>query len=166
MASLTEIIHITPDLHTGHITEAALDLTHTASQINERMVNFSKTHFSRITHPTTINALMHAKALTPSTKTNWDQREARLGRLLRAAKIIQGPWKVDSNIDNALLRVNFQEPIDILLFLFRAQGRLDKLMDKDFFGKLDTLRFGAYAYVESRILRRAVFEGVYLTKPS
>lgn len=157
MASLTEIIHITPDLHTGHITEASLDLLHTTSQVNERAMDGVKETFSDLSSP---------KPLPPDIKDRWNKREAWVGRFLHTTRVIQDPWRVDLKLSEFLKRDTFQEPIDIMLFFLRIQQRLNHLMKADTVDRLEILKFGAYAYVESRILRKALSEGVFLTQES
>lgn len=155
MASLTEIIHITPDLHTGHITEASLDLLHTTSQVNGRAIDSVKETFSDLSSP---------RLLPSDIKDRWNKREAWVGRFLHTTRIIQDPWRVDLKLSEFLQRDTFQEPIDIMLFFLRVQQRLNHLMKANTVDKLEILKFGAYAYIESRLLRRALTEGVFLTR--
>lgn len=155
MASLTEIIHITPDLHTGHITEASLDLLYTTSQVNRRAIDGVKETFSDLSSP---------RPLPPDIKDRWNKREAWVGRFLHTTRVIQDPWRVDLKLSEFLKRNTFQEPIDIMLFFLRVQQRLDHLMEANTVDRLEILKLGAYAYVESRILRRALTEGVFLTQ--
>ncbi len=156
MGSFPEI-YLRPDLHTGHIAEASLDLLHTASQVTDRAIDDARVDFPNILNP---------KSLPPGMKGRWNQREKWVGRFLHMAKIIQDPWKVDLRLTEHLQRLcPLLEPTDILVFLRRAQKRINYFLTTDMpLENLGTLGLGTYAYVESRLLRKAMFDGVYLTK--
>lgn len=159
-------LYIARGLHTGHIWEASLDLLHTSSQITGRAIDDVETHFPNL-QPGTMKGVLNSKSFPPGMRNRWSQREARMGRILHTAKVIQDPWKVDLGLIMHLQRIEmFQETIDILVFLRRAQKRIIYFLTTDMpLENLGTLGLGIYAYVESRLLRRAVFDGVYLTKP-
>lgn len=161
MPSLTEIIHITPSLHTGHIQEASLDLLHTTSQVNGSIADRIKEKFPHL-HPKTAGVLVNPRILGSGIPERWSHREAWVGRFLHDTRIIRDPWRVDLKLAEFLLNAGFSESIDILRFFLHAQQRLNHLLEEGTVVRLGILKFGALAYAESRILRRALFEGVYL----
>lgn len=164
------ILHLNEHLHTGHLRDAS-------SELVKRMQDIVDFYMDRVSvvEPIPENCLpplIIRKALSPgnlkrSTRGKWSTTEERLGDLLIDLRIFRNPNIVDYKIDRFLFRLpEFHTTKDALLFLRSTFGRLNYLLSDNIQQRLDSLRLGSYAYVESRVLNRAVFSGVYLVRPN
>lgn len=164
------LLYLNEHLHTGH-------LRHASSELVKRLQDVVDFYMERVVHiePIPENCLpplIIRKALSPgnlkgSTKGKWSTTEECLRDLLIDLRIFKNPHIVDYKIDRTLSHLpEFHTTKEALLFLRATFGRLNYLLSDTAQQRLDSLKLGGYAYVESRVLNKAVFSGVYLVKPN
>lgn len=104
--------------------------------------------------------------LPTKTRDRWQTAEERLFYLLRSVTKTSSPAKVALKLSELLQPIppfrNYQEAF---LFFDNTENRVLFLLSPEGQARLDSLKIVAASYIESLVLRRAVFEGVYLTKP-
>lgn len=163
-------LYLNEHLHTGRLRYAS-------SELIKRLQDVVDFYMERVAHVEPIPEdclppLVIRKALSPgnlkgSTKGKWSTTEERLRDFLIDLRIFRNPNIVDYGIDRTLFHLpEFHTTGEALLFLRATFGRLSYLLSDNVRQRLDSLRFGGYAYVESRVLNKAVFSGVYLVKPN
>ncbi|RJP47744.1 MAG: hypothetical protein C4584_00070 [Armatimonadetes bacterium] len=100
-----------------------------------------------------------------STRDKWDGAEGDLFKLLKAAHVLRSSHQLRIKLSEFLVESpQFNSVTEALLFFEFARDRITHLLDASIEKRLDCLRLASYSYIESSILRRAIFEGVYLTK--
>lgn len=162
-----EVLYINPNLHTGHIIEAAeelLDLTLEITRREETLLDKS----AKIIGPASVTAettlAVFRIPLPGRTERKWSRKENWVGNFLYSAKIIHSPERLDRRLKESLSSLDPDDPDTAERFLFGSRERIKYLLEGLKKHRLDTLRYGAYAYIESRVLRMATTEGVFLTK--
>lgn len=162
-----EILYLTEDLHTGFLNEASYELLETTLQVTKRLEDLveevemiaPETHSQGI-----INGLITPTSLPDSVQQRWDRREVWVGRFLHTVKVISSPERADMKASSLLQQALPLEDVEAVEnFLFATRERLNYLRGRRAIRRLGSLKLGAYSYVESRVLRKALFEGVYLT---
>lgn len=107
----------------------------------------------------------YTRALGKSWR-RWNQAEAWVGRMLYATKILDNPQLVDQTYHDSLRLPPRAFGSGMTTGFFEAtKERLRLLLSDAVQKELDSLRLGCYAYLESRVLRKTVFEGVYRLEP-
>lgn len=164
------LLYLNEHLHTGHLRYAS-------SELIKRIQDIVDFYMDKVAHVDPIpenclSPLIIRKALGPGnlrekTREGWITAEEYLAQLLINAGILKNPNLVDSRIDRDLRQLpEFHTTKGALVFLRSTFGRLHYLLSDSIQQRLDSLRFGGYTYIESRVLNRAIFTGVYLVKPN
>lgn len=103
--------------------------------------------------------------LSLAERAKWEEAEMDLFKVLKAVHVLRSSEKVEMKLSEFLTQSpQFYNATDALLFFEFARDRIANLLDANTQKKLDSLRIASYSYIESLLLRRAIFEGVYLTK--
>lgn len=164
------IIYINEGCHTGQLQDASQELAHRTLQIIGRCVE-NIGLINRTTDPQVLPLKLRSAtsdaALSSKTQRVWTNDEKWVARLAVMAGILSYPHRVDLRISEHLSPVSgFSTAAGAILFFSSEAERVRYLLSPQARQRLDSLKFSSFAYVESRVLRRAVFDGVYLTKPT
>lgn len=166
------LVYITDNLHTGNIR-------HASSELDKRTADIAHECTYRIGQVATIEGGVAKGLLFPlrlrlavsqgqlslAERAKWEEAEMNLFGVLRTAHVLQSVSKVQMKLSEFLTQSpQFYNATDMLSFFEFARDRITNLLDPNTQKKLDSLRIASYSYVESLLLRRAIFEGVYLTK--
>lgn len=163
-------LYLNEHLHTGH-------LRHVSSELIKRAQDVVDFYIDEVTHVDPIpenclSPLIIRKALSPGnlrkrTRESWITAEKHLARLLVNVRVLKNPVLADNKITRILLHLpEFHTTKEASVFLKSTFLRLDYLLSDRGQQRLDSLRFGGCAYVESRVLNLAIFTGIYLAKPN
>ncbi len=162
-----EIIYLTPNLHTGHIVEASYALLDISLQITKRMEILLEG--LAMIDPDYISAEITQAVLKPTSLPDkiqkvWEHQEWWVSSFLLTARVIRDPKDLDLRLGKLLPTLDPQDPDTAERFLFGSRERMDFLLSNRGRTTLDTLNYGTHAFIESRVLRRALNEGVFLTQ--
>ena len=161
-------MYINPDQHTGHIKDAARELTDRCGDIVERCLlgidqvdpTYAVPHI-----PLRLKIAVRLPELRQSERDGWLRSEDVVGLILRQVGIHYKPFTTKLNLAERLDQVpqliTYQ---DAWGYFGYTKRRLLHLADQETQRQLGTVKHAAYSLVESVILKRAVFEGVYLTQ--
>jgi len=162
-------IYFTEDFHTEHLQEASRDLIMKNFQVIDKCVEnlqlLSPKLDSEVVH-TRVKQYIDPFYVPARIHSEWNKKENWVSRMLVKAKALSYPEHVDSKLGEHLQSIDQFFAVDAALgFFYTAESRLKALLTMKAPHQLSFTGYGAYAYVESRILRKAIFNGVYLTSP-
>ncbi len=162
-------LYLPGNLDTGHLRYASSELI----KRNLDVVDFYMHMVSRITaivgnRPAekAIAAALKPNNLKGKTKNKWFETESKVAALLIHIGAMRNPELTDIKIIEASrLVTSFDTAPNALQFLKLAFSRLFSLLSPEEIQRLGSLKRAGTAYAESRILRRTVFDSVYLIPP-
>lgn len=162
------VVYINSDQHTGHIKDAARELTDRCGEVVERCllgINQVDPIYVVPHIPFRLKIAVRLPELRQSEKEKWLKSEDVVGSILRQIGINYKPLtimlKLAEHLDQVPQLLTYQ---DARGYFGYTKRRLLHLDDQETQRKLGTIRHAAYSLVESVVLKRAVFEGVYLTQ--
>lgn len=167
---MNEIVYITDYCHTGHLKEAANELNSRSREVGEYCVYRlgqvdprEKPEYI----PLSLRLAVSPGDLPKKDREEWQKAERELMMLMKAAHIMRSLVRTEMRLGEMLQEVPpFLTYHDAFLFFKSANWRLDYLLSPQICQRLDTARFASYSFIESWALKRAIFEGKYLTQPS
>lgn len=149
----------------------------TASELLKWNMDITQSHADRVSnilkilgkrtpeHP--IQRLLDPANVKASTQAKWDIREMQTAGLLVQAGVIKDLSSIDGKIsDFSLPLANPNNPTDIFQFLRVLFARCEYLLSKGCQQKMDCLSFAGWSFVGSRLLRKAMFDEIYLLPPA
>lgn len=162
-------IYLTKDLRTDFLHEASRDLishnlkvTHKCA---ENLSLLSPKLSSEIVHDR-VKQLMAPHYVSKSIVSKWNEKEAWVSRMLVQAKAMAYPEHTDNKLGEHLYPINQFTTVEAALgFLSTTEFRLNNLLSMKVPLQLSFLGYGAFAYAENRVLRKAIFSGSFLTNP-
>lgn len=162
------ILHLNEHLHTGHLRDASSELVKRMQDI----VDFYGDRVSRVARVVghhsagrAIKEALNPNSLKEKAERKWTDREKQVTAILLAIKVMQDPHLVDFKLSEISTPVSpFEDAYKALEFLNLTFDRLESLLSDKPRG-LGTLGRTWNVYVESRLLKRAIFNGVYLIPP-
>lgn len=162
-------LYLPRDLDTGRLRYASSELL----KRNLDVVDFYMYMVSRITaivgsRPAekAIAVALNPNNLKEKPKNKWLETESKVAALLIHIGAMRNPGLTDTKIAESSRPIpSFDTAQDALQFLKLAFSRLSSLLSPEEVQRLDSLRQMGTAYAESRILNRAIFDGVYLVPP-
>lgn len=162
-------LYLPRDLDTGHLRYASSELL----KWNLDVVDFYMYMVSRIVaivgnRPAerAIAVALKPNNLREKPKDKWFETESKVAALLIHIGAMRNPELTDTKIIESSLPVpSFDTASGALQFLKRTFSRLSSLFSPEEVQRLGSLRQMGTAYAESRILRKAVFDRVYLVPP-
>ncbi|MBI2599322.1 hypothetical protein HYW43_00170 [Candidatus Daviesbacteria bacterium] len=163
------IVYINETCHTGQLRDASHELLEGVSQI----VDTCKNNLHEIdpslgpqSISLKIRAALSSLHLSPKAKESWNKKENSLVKLMVLAGVMSYPQKTNARLHEVLQPVPFPRTFtDASAFLSDNQFRIHGLQS-DGQRRLDSLRWAAYAYTESAVLRKALYDGICLTQPN
>lgn len=162
-------LYLPRDLDTGRLRYASSELL----KRNLDVADFYMYMVSRITaivgnRPAekAIVAALKPNNLKERPKNKWFETESKVAALLIHIGAMRNPELTDTKIAESSRPVPlFGTAPEALQFLKLAFSRLSSLLSPEEVQRLGSLKQMGTAYAESRILRKAVFDGVYLIPP-
>lgn len=169
MANPEVKLYLTGDLDTGHLRHASSELL----KWNLDVVDFYMYMVSRIVaivgnRPAekALVVALNPNNLKEKAKNKWFGTESKVAALLLYIGAMRNPGLTDTKIAEASRPIPpFNTAPEALQFLKLAFSRLYSLLSPEEVQRLGSLRRTGVAYAESRILRRAIFNSVYLVPP-
>lgn len=160
-------IYFSEDLHTGNLQEASRDLLEQNLKVTDKCIEnlreLSPILSSDIVH-SRVRQYVDPYYVTEDIVSKWNKKESWVTRMLAKTKIISYPEKTDMKLGEHLYSIDrFASVGDALEYFYSAETRLNYLISIKSPEHLSSLKYGAYAFAESRVLRKAVFQGVFLT---
>lgn len=161
--------YLTPNLHTEHLQEASRDLLEqnlkVADSCVENLQLLSPELDSEVVH-TRVKQLVNPRYIPKRILAEWTEKENWVSRMMVSVKAMSYPERTDRKLGEHLHSIDQFTAVEAALgFFYTAEERLKKLLLMNAPQQLSFLGYSAFAYTESRILRKAVFHGVYLTNP-
>lgn len=164
------LLYITDNLHTGNIRHASseldkrtLDIAHECTYRVGQVAAMGEA--KGLVYPLRLRLAVSQGQLSLAERSKWERAEMNLFGVMKSAHVLESPSKVQMKLSEFLTESpQFYNATDALLFFEFARDRIANLLDTNKQKKLDSLKVASYSYVESLLLRRAIFEGVYLTK--
>lgn len=162
-------IYLKENFHTGQLRHASIELT----KYNLDIADFYSDQIRKI-EPIPENCLpglIIREALSPghlkqTLRIRWEETEVKLMEFLRNLKFIQNPDATDKNIQKWFHHEPiFQTTREAKSFMEIMQRRLNLLLSEKTQKRLDAIKHAGYAYMESRVLKLAIFNGIYLARP-
>lgn len=162
------VIYINENCHTGQLRDASHELLVKVSRVvgtcKDSLYEIDPSLESQAIPLKIKKALSHLH-LSSKIKSSWKKDENWVVKLMVLAGAMSYPHRTNARIHEMLQPVKFPSTFtEAAAFLADNQFRLDGLLS-DGRRRLDSLRWAAYAYTESTVLRRAIFDGVCLTQP-
>lgn len=162
-------LYLREDLHTGQLRYAASELVKHSLGI----VDFYLDEVRKIEPipenclpPLIIRGALSPGHLNGKLRSDWQRTETRLLELLKDTGIVNDPKETDNKIELWLRRVPFFENTrEAAAHLRLTQERLSNLLSGKVQEKLDSLKQAGVSYIESRVLKLAIFNGIYLARP-
>lgn len=162
------LLYLKENLHTGHLQHVSSELTKWVLEV----LDFYKDRVSRVAriagHHSAGHAIqeaLHPDRLKERVKRRWIDREIQVSALLLAIKVMRDPHFVDLKLSEVSTPIPpFEDAYEALKFLDLAFCRSEDLL-QDKFQRLGTLKTTGSVYAESRLLKRAIFDKVYMTPP-
>ncbi|MBI2196676.1 hypothetical protein HYU45_03635 [Candidatus Daviesbacteria bacterium] len=163
-----KVIYINDNCHTGQLRDASHELLQKISYIvgnckdNLQQIDPS---LSSLVPPLKIKTALSSVSLSPRTKDSWNKYENWVVKLMVLAGVMSYPHRANVRIHEVLQPIPFPQTFtEAVAFLDENQFRVRGLLS-DGLRRLDSLRWTAYAYTESRVLREVLFDGVCLAPP-
>jgi hypothetical protein len=162
------ILFFGKEYHTGHLREAATELLDQdlkivsafapkIDQVNPAIAPFST--------PTLLRLVISPQQVSEKTHQQWRKRESWVTRLLVETHIIRYPHIAHMKL------VEYMDSSNVLSSVEEAQGflalrsrRLQYFLSDRGQNQTDALRLATHAFTENYILRRAMYDGVYLMR--
>lgn len=169
MANPEAKLYLTGDLDTGRLQYASSELLKWKLDV----VDFYMNMVSRIvaivgSRPAerAIAVALNPENLKERPRNKWFETEFKVAALLIHIGAMRNPGLTDTKIIESSRPVpSFDTAPEALQFLKRTFSRLSSLLSPEEVQRLGSLRQMGAAYAESRILNRAIFDGVYLVPP-
>lgn len=169
MANPEAKLYLTGDLDTSHLRYASSELVKRGLDV----VDFYMYMVSRIAaivgnHPAekAVAVALKPENLKERPRNKWFETESKVAALLIHIGAIRNPELTDTKIAESSRPIpSFATAQDALQFLKLAFSRLSCLLSPEEVQRLGSLKRTGVAYTESRILRQAIFSGIYLTPP-
>lgn len=160
-------IYLTNDFHREHLQEASRDLLEQNLVVIDRCrenLEMLSPKLSADIVQTRVRQLVDPYYVSKKVIANWNKREGWVSRMLVKAKAMSYPEHTDSKLGEQLHSINtFTATSAALGFFDTTEARLKTLLRMQAPQQLSFLGYGSFAFVESRILRKAVYNGVFLT---
>lgn len=162
-------IYLTKELHTEHLQEASRDLIMQNLKVTGKCVEnlqlISPLLSPEIVHDRVIQ-MMNPHYITKKIVSKWTEDENWVSRMMVQARAMVYPEHADIKLSEHLYSIDRFTTMEAALgFLHTVEARLKHLLSMKAPQQLSFLGYGAFAYVESRVLRKAVFNRVFLTNP-
>ena len=163
-----QVVYFGKEYHTGHLREAAAELLDQdliiveackdrVAQVNPALAPF--------TTPTLLRLALSPQHVSENTKRLWMKKESWVTRLLVEAHVIRYPhiarMKLGEYMDGITLLPSVDEAQG---FLALRSRRLQYFLSGGGQQQFDSLRLATHAFSENYILRRAMYDGVYLMR--
>lgn len=166
-----EIVFVTPRIHTGEIRSETFELllkTRSAAGTSYAKVSEFENRFGGMVriHPAVLRRIVNPNSLTYDLRRDWRRREIRVSGFLRDTRLLERPTQDITNTLNQGFNQDlppFPRAEDALGFWAFAKTQTDSMLQA-VDGNCNSLRMLLNAYVESRIVRAAIYEGVYLSR--
>ena len=164
------ILYINAQVHTGQLRDAGSELLYQDLMVVNLYAE-SVDEVSPAVNPLPQDLLV-GLALTPNVlpdrlRNSWKKSERDLARLLCNAHILNYPHKVWKGL---IQRLQYAPSLptkeEAHGFLDRTKSRLINLQSSAVYGRLDSLRWTSFVYVENLMLRGAVFGRVFFAEPA
>jgi len=167
---MNEVVFITDHCHTGHLKAASYELNNRSRDIAEQCV-YRIGQVDPVKSPKHISLNLRLAvsrgSLPEKDKEKWQGAEKELVKLMKTAHIMKSLIRAEMRLGEMLQEVpqflSFQEAF---LYFKSTSWRLDYLLSSQARQRLDSARLVSYSFLESWVLRRAIFEGIYFTQPS
>lgn len=161
-----KVIYINENCHTGQLRDASHELLEKiAGIVSHCQDSLQSIDPSLNPNPQKIRTALSPVSLSTRLQDVWQKDEVWVVKLLVLAGAMSYPHRANAKIHEMLQPIPFPQTFtDAAAFLDENQFRVKGLLSEGV-NRLDSLRWAAFAYTESRVLRKAIFDGVCLIPP-
>ena len=160
-----EALFFTPSLRTDDMVYVSYELLDTTLEITrgiEKLLDDLAHIDPRLASSQAIVGLFKTTVSSKMQK-RWDGKEAKLEYFLYLARVVKTSARTDLKLSEVLPTLDPNDPNGPENFLFSSRERMKFLLFKGD-NRADSLKYGADAYTESRVLRMAIKKQVLLTQ--
>jgi hypothetical protein len=163
-----QVVYFGQEYHTGHLREAAaelLDQNLTIVEACKELVIQVNPALAPLTTPTLLRLALSPQHGSETTKGRWQKKEAWVTRLLVEAHVIRYPHIAHMKLAEYMDGIRLLPSVDEAQgFLALRSRRLRYFLSDGGQQHYDALRLATHAFAENYILRRAIYDGVYLMR--
>lgn len=160
------ILYLNENCHTGHFREASYELNNRTRDIADKCLS----HIGQINpvdNPKYLFLKMRMATGPGSFRLNelskWKDTEEELAKLLRIAHLCRNPQHIWILLSEHLPHVDILDNFpDARGYFSLSTERIGYLLSEKAKNRLGSLKLASYSYTESLILRKAVYQGIYL----
>ncbi len=161
------IVYVNESFHTGLVKEATLELIDRQQKVLDVCIDkitMLKVVLGSEAASSIVRGVINGGVIPTRIRRKWLRGEMWVGRFLTEAKVnpeLSNPLPNDSEAEKI---PNQQGLSTAEEFLKLSQDALDFLLKNQPPHRFDSLTWSSYAYTESRLLRRALYQGVIIQR--